>query len=95
MDEIDRVLEECRQAENSFHAATGFRLCPAPAPFKRAAILCRKAHDRDGEIAICQRWIAIEEAYSRQDKVRQGGAANVAAGPVAKHIRARLAKLID
>ena len=94
MSEIDQVLEECRQIENQFAASAGFKFAPPPAPFKRAAILCRKAKDRDGEVAICRRWIALEEAYSNQEPVRQGRAANVAAGPVARHIRERLEKLL-
>lgn len=94
MDEIDKVLEECRQIEKDFLAKCGFKSAPAPAPFKRAAILCRKSRDLDGEIAICRRWIALEETYSSQNLVRQGKAANVAAGPTARHLRARLEKLL-
>lgn len=93
MDEIDRVLAECTRIENEFRATLGARLAPAPGPFKRAAILCRKANDKDGEIAICRRWIELESQYSRQPHVRAGRAVNVAAGPVARHIRERLRKL--
>jgi hypothetical protein len=93
MEGIDDVLEECRRLENEYWASAGFRLCPAPQPFKRAAILCRKARDSSGERAICERWIAIADDYSSQDKVKRGQAANVAAGPVSRHIRERIAKI--
>lgn len=93
MDEIDLVLAECTAIENDFWSSTGFKFAPPPAPFKRAAILCRKAHDQSGEIAICERWMVMEKTYSEQAMVKAGKVANVAAGPVARHIRERLQKL--
>lgn len=94
MHDVDAMLEVCREIENAYFSQPKdkFRGAPAPYYFLRAAILCRKRHDYSGEVAICERWIALANDYSSQQKVKDGWAANVAAGGSSADIVKRLPK---
>ncbi|MDL4860811.1 hypothetical protein NPJ88_000540 [Halomonas elongata] len=91
--DVDMMLECCRAEENVYWSHGSFKISPAPSYFERAAILSRKAKDYDGEVAICERWIAMAEDFrdwlSQNPKI---GVADVTKGPVSKRIFNRLPK---
>lgn len=72
----------CCDAEESnyWKQPAGERMCAAPYYFERVAILCRKAKDYQGEIAICERWKVIAKDYGAQPSVRKGWGAQVHKG---------------
>lgn len=72
----------CCDAEESnyWKQPAGERMCAAPYCFERVAMLCRKAKDYQGEIAICKRWKAIAKDYGAQPSVRNGWGAQVHKG---------------
>lgn len=92
--DIDVMLRVCNEVENWYRSQpeASFKHAPPPAYFLRAAILSRKHHDYSGEVAICERWIAMAEDYSSQQAVKEGLAANVAVGGSSVEIAKRLSK---
>lgn len=90
--DIDAMLERCREIENGYWSQPyECRLAPAPFYFLRVAILSRKLNDFSGEVAICERWDRLITDYSSQLMVKEGRAANVAAGS-SRQILARIPK---
>lgn len=88
------AMVQCADAEerNYWGQASGGRICAAPFYFERAAILLKKNKDHLGEIAVCERWVAIAEDYKDQAYVLAGMAALVHKGPRSIAIYERLRK---
>jgi hypothetical protein len=92
-DDLPMMLRCCDAEESAYWAGSaGKRVCAAPFFFARAAVLLKKARDDAGEIAVCERWIAIVDDYAAQDIVRQGIAAQVQRGPHSDSMKLRLEK---
>lgn len=92
-DDLSIMLRCCEAEEAAYWARpSGDRVCAAPFYFSRAAILLRKDRDDAAEIAICERWIAIEDDYAAQGIVTKGFSAQVQKGPHSDPMRVRLEK---
>lgn len=92
-DNLSIMLRCCEAEEATYWARPpGDRVCAAPYYFTRAAVLHKKAHDDAAEIAVCERWIAIEDDYAAQDIVTKGVAAQVQKGAHSGPMRVRLEK---
>ncbi|WP_110599849.1 hypothetical protein [Salinicola lusitanus] len=93
--DLETMLACCQSEENVYWAQSGSKLSPAPFYFERAAILCKKAKDYSGEVAICERWIAMEEDFMNYARTAPHPTIDISAGPRASKIRHRLTKAIQ
>jgi len=93
--DVDMMLRCCKAEEDVYWAQEGDgpRLAPAPYYFERAAILSRKAHDYSGEVAICERWVAMAHDFKeRMAQNPETSIADVTKGPPSRGIFERLPK---
>lgn len=93
--DLDMMLKCCQSEENVYWAQQGRKIAPAPFYFERVAILCKKAKDYSGEVAICERWIAMEEDFMACSSATGLPSINLSASPRAHRIRSRLNKAIQ
>jgi len=90
--DLETMLRCCHAEEEVYWSSDDEKLSPSPFYFERAAILLRKEKDYEGELEICQRWVAMMDDLAAWIKKTSANVANVDAGPRSQAIRQRLVK---